>query len=152
VQRLDKAPSVHRSPRQTRLLIAIDTVALLFPVVSLNGVSIRVTRSLHSHVVSGECYERSIRIHPFRWLPQTAWRLSPFPCPPRCSDAFIHMHTPATPVSVILVRFSLYAGTRFVALLHPQLLQFSELLRQRNGAKNILTRLQDSARYYCHCI
>lgn len=53
---------------------------------------------------------RSIRIHPFRWLPQTAWRLSPFSCPLRCSDAFMHMHTRATPVSVILVRFSLRNG------------------------------------------
>lgn len=81
---------------------------------------------------------RSIRIHPFRWLPQTAWRLSPFPCPPRCSDAFMHMHTPATPV--ILVRFSLSA------------VLFRSFKTTRLSAKNILTWLQDSASCYCHCI
>jgi len=133
------------------MVIAIDTVALLFPVVSLNGVSIRVTRSLHSHVVSGECYVR------FAFIRSAGYR--------KQRGVYRHSHVPHGAAMrlyicthlqhrspVILVRFSLYAGTRFVALLHPQLLHLSELLRQRDGAKNILTRLQDSTRYYCHCI
>lgn len=132
------------------MLIAIDTVALFFPVASLNGVSIRVTRSLHSHVASSECYVRFAFIRSAGYRKQRGvYRLSHVP---RFSDAFMHMYTPATPVSVILVRFSLRTGTCFTARSTLQFLHLFVLLRQWDGAKNVLKRLQDNARYYCHCI
>jgi len=82
-------------------VIATDTVALLFPTASVNGVSIRVTRSLHSHVAPGECYKRRSFDSHSSAPPATGKqaRLSiVFPMSFRDdAAAFMHMHAPAAP-------------------------------------------------------
>lgn len=60
-------------PSSNWMLIAIDIITLPFLAASqMNGVSIHITRSFHSHVVSNKCYVRFAFTHTTAYCKQCA--------------------------------------------------------------------------------
>lgn len=124
--RSDKGSGCSSARSLNSALIAIDTVALLFPAASLNGVSIRVGRFIHTSRRVNVTFDShsSVPLATANTVASIAFPMSP--TVQRCVYAYAYTCSTGNPSSIAGI------GRRHVAsAVTSQFSHLSELLRQR---------------------